>query len=65
MESVADGANVVCAESCNIVKELWANKVNHAPVLLQAVLEWVARQDNSCGTLDLLCGHREFRLSSK
>lgn len=65
MESVADGADVVRAKRCNVAKELWAYKIHHAPVLLQAVLEWVTRQDNPCGTLELLCGHREFRLSSK
>lgn len=62
MESITDGADVMCAEGCNIVEKLWADKIHHTPVFLKAVLEWIARKDDSCSTLDLLCGHRELRL---
>jgi hypothetical protein len=65
MKSVTNGTDVMCAEGCNVVEKLWADKIHHTPVLLEAVLKWVARQDDSCCALNLLCGHREFRLAGK
>jgi hypothetical protein len=64
VETFADGADVVEPECREIVKKLWSHKVDHAPVLFEAVLKRVACQNDASSALNLLCRDRKLCLSS-